>query len=76
MKQIKLQAIYHSLDQYEINILQQSMDDFEQSENIRFTSLQAYIDHLAMSVREKQCNGEFVPRNIEEAQAGHYLVIR
>lgn len=73
MKQADLQAIYQSLDQYEINLLKQSMADVEQSENIRFTSIQAYINHLAVSVRERQCNGEFVPRNLEEAQAGCYL---
>ncbi|MCW8932874.1 MAG: hypothetical protein OQL19_21865 [Gammaproteobacteria bacterium] len=73
MKQQELQAIYQSLDDYELKILQQSKEDFELSENIRFTNLQAYINHLALSVREKQLNGEFVPRNHEEAQAGYYL---
>ena len=74
MKPEQLQAIYHSLDQYEKKLLKQNMVDVEQSENIRFTSLQAYINYLAMSVREKQSNGEFVPRNLEEAQAGCYLM--
>jgi hypothetical protein len=49
------------------------MNDFERTENIRFTNLQAYISYLAMSVREKQINGEFVPRNMEEAKARCYL---
>ena len=74
MKQKELQALYQSLDQYEINILRNRMDDFERTENIRFTNLQAYINHLAIEVRERQYKGEFVPRNMMEAQAGYYLV--
>ena len=73
MKPHNSQTIYHSLDQYEINLLQQSMNDLELTENIRFTNLQSYIYRLALSVRAKQRNGEFVPRNMKEAQAGCYL---
>ena len=73
MKPAELQAIYQTMGKYEIKLLTQSMIDLEQAQNIRFTSVQAYIDHLAIAVREKQCQGEFVPRNQEEAQAGCYL---
>ena len=72
MKHQELQVLYHSLDPYEINILQQSRDDFERIENIRFTNLQAYVGHLAMTVIDKQCRGEFVPRSIEEARAANH----
>ncbi len=74
MKQEGLQILYSSFNQFEMNLLQQRMDDFESNKNIRFTSLDAYINHLAVSVREKQRNGEFIPRNVEESKAGYYLL--
>ncbi len=73
MKQIELQTLYHSLNQYEINRLQQSRADLEGKEKIRFTNLFAYVGHLAMAVTDRQSKGEFVPRSIEEARAGVYL---
>ncbi len=73
MKADELQALYHSLDQFEITILKQSREDFEQSKNIRFTSLFAYIGHLASAVIDRQNRGEFVPRSIEESRSARYL---
>lgn len=73
MKANDLQALYHSLDPFEITILQQSLKDFEQQEKIRFTSLYAYITHLATAVIDRQQKGEFVPRSIEESRAERYL---
>jgi len=74
MKQTELQQLYHSLDHYQIKMLQHSMDNLERTEKIRFINLQAYINHLALAVRMRQHKGEFIPRNLEEAQAGCYLV--
>lgn len=73
MKQRELLEIYQSLDQFELNILQCSREQLEQSKKIRFANLQAYIGHLSMSIMEQQSEGKFVPRNIHEAQAGCYL---
>lgn len=73
MEYTDLLTIYHTLTQYEKNVLQQSKEEFERLENVRFTNLYAYMNHLAMSVKARQSKGEFVPRSMEEAQAGYYL---
>jgi len=62
-----------SLSTYEKDCLEQSRKTFEQENNICFTTMQAYVDHLAMAVVEKKRRGEFVPRHIDEARAGRYL---
>lgn len=69
MKQAYIKTLYASFDPYEKKILQQSRNDFEHTENIRFTNLESYINHLARAVIERQHSGEFVPRSQEEAQA-------
>ncbi|WP_198264466.1 hypothetical protein [sulfur-oxidizing endosymbiont of Gigantopelta aegis] len=74
MKNKELQALFRSLDNYEIDCLKQSQKVFEIDTNIRFTSVQAYMNHLAMMVIDRQNNGEFVPRHIDEARAGRYLL--
>ncbi|MCU7801027.1 MAG: hypothetical protein KZQ70_13045 [gamma proteobacterium symbiont of Lucinoma myriamae] len=74
MKQAYIKMLFASLDPYEKKILQQSRNDFEHIENIRFTNLESYINHLARAVIERQHSGEFVPRSQEEAQAGHALI--
>jgi hypothetical protein len=73
MKPKKMQALFMSLSTYEKNCLEQSKKVFEQENNIQFTTMQAYVDHLAMAVVVKKMNGEFVPRHIDEARAGRYL---
>jgi hypothetical protein len=73
MKQAYIKTLYASFDPYEKKILQQSRNDFEHTENIRFTNLESYINHLARAVIERQHSGEFVPRSLKEAQAGYTM---
>ena len=73
MKNAELKNLYQSLSLEEKNILQQLRNDFEHSENIKFVNLESYLYLLASNVIAKQRRGEFVPKNIEEAQAGYYL---
>jgi hypothetical protein len=73
MKQQKLQALFMSLSDYEKDWLEQSRKAFEQEYQIRFTTMQAYVNHLAINVVERKLKGEFVPRHIDEARAGRYL---
>ncbi len=73
MNNRELQVLYHSLDEYELDILRQSKRNVEENKQIKFINLQAYLDYLAMAVIKRQNRGEFVPHNIQEAQAGQYL---
>lgn len=73
MNKKALQALYYSLNSYEMSLLKQSKENFEQNTKIQFINTQAYLDYLATAVTRRQNKGEFVPRNIEEAQAGQYL---
>lgn len=74
MNKNHIKTLYYSLNPFEKLLLQQSRDEFEQSENIRFTNLESYVHHLARTVLKRQRDGEFVPRCQEEAQAGHTLI--
>ena len=73
MTMTSLRTLYHSLDEFEKNLLQQQRREIEQNQNIRFTNIESYLFYLAQQIINRQRNGEFMPRNIEEARAGNYL---
>lgn len=68
-----IKNLYHSLDDFERNILQQQRKELEEKQNIRFTNMESYLLHLAEQIITRQHNGEFIPRTIEEARSGYYL---
>jgi hypothetical protein len=66
----QLKSIFDQLDKFEKKILLQQMQLTEIEENLRFINIAAYLDFLARQIIARQNNGEFVPRSLEEAQAG------
>lgn len=73
MKQDPIQSLCKSFSYDEISLLEQLRQDFEMEHSVQFVNLEAYVTHLAKQVIQRQQQGEFVPRSLEEAKVGHYL---
>jgi len=68
-----IEQLYYSLNEQEKYLLQVRRQAFEQHNNIRFITLESYVNHLALEVVIRERNGEFLPRSAEEAIAGHHI---
>ena len=73
MTMSSLRTLYHSLDEFEKSLIQQQRQEMERNQNIRFTNIESYLFYLAQQIINRQHNGEFVPRNIDEARSGNYF---
>ncbi|MCU7837141.1 MAG: hypothetical protein KZQ83_18090 [gamma proteobacterium symbiont of Taylorina sp.] len=68
-----IEQLYYSLNGQEKYLLQVRRQEFERQNNIIFINLESYVNHLALEVVNRERCGEFLPRSIEEAKAGHHL---